>query len=297
MLSALMSVVYSAISADLLFWHSAWAAVLGDPHGLATDWAWVLGIVLLVLTVRAVLLPIYARQARSQRALQRLQPRIKELQAAHKGDTQRLSAELSKLYRAEQTSPFGGFLPMLVQIPVFLGLLHVLRHLRPTVTGTAARTLYGWSAAQFDNASHARLFGAPIAATFHSGGVTVMLVAAVLIAAMITTTFVTSLRSIRATGWSENPQQRTVQRLMLYGVPCSLLVSGAVFPIGVVLYWTTQNLFALAQQTWLNRRYPAQSVPAVQPTQTVQPTQPSAAPQRATTTPKVGAKPTRPKRV
>jgi YidC/Oxa1 family membrane protein insertase len=277
MLHTLMSVVYSAISSVLLFWHAAWDALLGDPRGLATDWAWVLGIVLLVLTVRAALLPIYVRQVRSQRAMQRLQPRLKELQAAHKGDPQRLQAELSKAYRQEKASPFGAFLPMLLQIPVFIGLLHVLRHLEPTMPA-AGRTLYGWTATQFADASHARLFGAPIAASFTAGGVTVKIVAAVLIAAMIAITYVTSRLSILQTGWAAAQQQRTIQRLMLYAIPVSLLVSGAVFPIGVVLYWATQSLFALGQQTWLNRRYPTEAPPA---------------PRVATTTPKVGARPKR----
>jgi YidC/Oxa1 family membrane protein insertase len=47
-----------------------------------------------------------------------------------------------------------------------------------------------------------------------------------------------------------------VQRLTLYGIPLSLLVSGVVFPVGVVLYWTTQSLFAFGQQTWILHRYP-----------------------------------------
>ncbi|GIE77011.1 hypothetical protein Aph02nite_29610 [Actinoplanes philippinensis] len=255
-----MSVIYSMISAVLLFWHSTWDALLGDPHGLSTDWAWVLGIVFLVLTVRVALFPLFLRQVRSQQALQRLQPRFRELQAKHKGDPQSLQRELTELYQQEKVSPFGAFLPMLIQIPIFIGLLHVLRHLNPAIEDVATRTLYGWSETQFLDASGAHLFGAPIAASFQSGGA-VQLVAGVLIAAMITTTFLTTRMSILKAGWSENPQQRTVQRLMLFGFPLSLLVSGLIFPVGVILYWTTQNLFALGQQIWLNRRYPA--TPAV----------------------------------
>jgi YidC/Oxa1 family membrane protein insertase len=254
-----VSVIYSMISAVLLFWHSAWDALLGDPHGLSTDWAWVLGIVFLVLTVRVALFPLFLRQVRSQQALQRLAPTFRALQAEHKGDPQSLQRELTELYQREKVSPFGAFLPMLIQIPIFIGLLHVLRHLNPAIGDVATRTLYGWSEAQFLDASGAHLFGAPIAASFQTGG-TVQIVAGLLILAMITTTFLTSRMSILKTGWSENPQQRTVQRVMLYGIPLSLLVSGLIFPVGVILYWTTQNLFALGQQIWLNRRYPAAAV-------------------------------------
>ncbi|MDI6105666.1 membrane protein insertase YidC [Actinoplanes sp. NEAU-A12] len=268
MFSALMSLVYHAISAVLLFWHAVWDRLLGDPHSLATDWSWVLGIVFLVLTVRTLLLPLYLRQVRSQRALQRLQPKLKEFQAAHQGDPQSLRLGMADLMRQEKVSPFGTFLPMLLQVPILIGLLHVLRHLQPTITDHAGQTLYGWTVTQFADASHAELFGAPIAATFQSTAAELALlgatpgavgiVTAVLIAAMITTTFLTSRMAILKTGWSENPQQRTIQRLLLYGIPVSLLFSGLIFPVGVVLYWTTQSLFALGQQIWLNRRYPAQ---------------------------------------
>jgi YidC/Oxa1 family membrane protein insertase len=281
-----MSFVYHLISDILLFWHSLWDRVLDGAHTLATDCSWVLGIVFLVLTVRAVLFPLFLRQVRSQQAIQRLQPRFAELKAKHRGDRVALQQELAELYQREKVSPFGAFLPMLVQIPILIGLLHVLRHLNPDITNPVTRTLYGWSEAQFADASRAELFGAPIAAGFTSGIGTVHVVAGVLIVAMIATTFLTSRMSILKSGWSENPQQRTVQRVMLYGIPLSLLFSGFVFPVGVILYWTTQNLFALGQQIWLHRRYPA-TPPAEPPVPTVP---------VAMTTPQVGARPRRGRR-
>lgn len=247
--STLMSPVYTGISELLQFWQSVWQSLPGD-------WSWVLGIVFLVLTVRVALLPLFVRQFRSQRAVQRLRPEIQSLQARHKGDPLALGTAVSAVYRREGVSPYGSFLPLILQVPVFLGLFHVLRHLRPTTTDPATQTLYGWTVTQFHDASHATLFGAPLAAGFSSGGATVMLVAAVLIAAMVTTTFLTTRMSMAQNGPADDPQQRLVQKLMLYGVPLSLLVSGVIFPVGVVLYWTTQNVFALGQQAWLIRRHP-----------------------------------------
>ena len=269
-----MSVIYQAISAILLFWHSAWDALLDGATALGTSWAWVLGIVFLVLTVRALLFPVFVRQIRSQRAMQALQPKVKALQEKHRGDRDALQRELLELYRAEKANPLMGCLPIVVQIPVFLGLFHVLRHLKPAMPD-ALKTLYGWTGAEFDSASSATLFGAPIAASFRStaaqlaelgaGGTTVRIVAGVLILAMMATTYLTSRQMIRKTGWAEDPQQRLVQRLMLYGVPLSLLVSGMIFPIGVILYWVTTNLFSLGQQMWVLRKYPPQAAggPAV----------------------------------
>ncbi|WP_430781944.1 membrane protein insertase YidC [Actinoplanes sp. G11-F43] len=291
MFSDLMSLVYHGISALLLFWHGLWDRLLGDPHGWATDWAWVLGIVFLVLTVRAAIFPLFLRQVKSQQAMQRLQPQLRALQEKHKGDPVAMQTEVAALWQREKVSPFGGFLPMLLQVPIFIGLLHVLRHLKPSITN--GRTLYGWTETQFADASVAKFLGAPIAAGFNSStaelaslgadGLTVRIVVGMLIAAMVATTYLTSRMSILKTGWSEDPQQRTIQRLMLYAIPVSLLFSGLIFPLGVIIYWTTTNLVSLAQQWWVHRRYP--STPAV--------TADAASVTRSATTapPKVGAKP------
>ncbi len=73
---------------------------------------------------------------------------------------------------------------------------------------------------------------------------------------MMGTTFLTSRQMILKTGWSSDPQQRMIQKLMLYGIPFSLLLSGWYFPIGVIIYWVTQNLFSLGQQYWVLHKYP-----------------------------------------
>jgi YidC/Oxa1 family membrane protein insertase len=73
---------------------------------------------------------------------------------------------------------------------------------------------------------------------------------------MMGTTYLTSRQMILKTGWAEDPQQKMIQRLMLYGIPLSLLVSGSIFPIGVIIYWVTNNGFTLAQQQWVLRKFP-----------------------------------------
>jgi YidC/Oxa1 family membrane protein insertase len=257
--------LYWAISWILLQWHTVWNFAFGNSSLLGTNWAWVLAIVFLVLTIRGILFPVFVKQIKSQRAMQAIAPQIKELQAKHKGDRETLQKEMMELYRKEKANPLMGCLPMVVQIPVFLSLFHVLRHLRPNLP-PSYWTLYGWTADQFKSASHAKLFGAPIAASFRSSssdlasmqasGTTVKIVASVLIVIMIATTFMTTRQMIRKTGWAEDPQQKMIQRLMLYGIPFSLLISGVAFPIGVVIYWTTTNLFTLGQQFWVLRKYP-----------------------------------------
>ncbi|MFE9651539.1 membrane protein insertase YidC [Micromonospora sp. NPDC006431] len=255
--------VYYAISWILLTWHSAWDAIVPAEAVIGTNWPWILAIVFLVVTVRVILFPVFVKQIKSQRAMQALQPRVKELQEKHKGDRETLQKEMMELYRKEKANPLMGCLPMFLQIPVFLGLFHVLRRLDPN---KQAKTLYGWTVDQFESASHAKLFTAPISGKFGStpaelaslgaNGHTVKVIAGVLVLIMIATTYLTSRQMILKTGWAEDPQQRMVQRLMLYGIPVSLLVSGAIFPIGVIIYWVTNNLFTLGQQQWVLRKFP-----------------------------------------
>jgi YidC/Oxa1 family membrane protein insertase len=256
--------IYYAISWILLRWHDLWAAV-GIPEGrfLGTNWTWVLAIFFLVVTVRIILFPVFVKQIKSQRAMQALQPKVKELQEKNKGDRETLQKEMMELYRTEKANPLMGCLPMFLQIPVFLGLFHVLRRLSPTNTRTE---LYGWTTKQFKDATQAALFTAPLPSKFgstaaelaaqHANGSIVKIIAGVLVLIMMTTTYLTSRQMILKTGWAEDPQQKMIQRLMLYGIPLSLLVSGSLFPIGVIIYWVTNNLFTLGQQQWVLRKFP-----------------------------------------
>ncbi|WP_410810804.1 membrane protein insertase YidC [Micromonospora sp. 067-2] len=317
--------IYYAISWILLTWHSAWDAI-GVPVGavIGTNFAWILSIVFLVVTVRVILFPVFVKQIKSQRAMQALQPKVKELQEKHKGDRETLQKEMMELYRKEKANPLMGCLPMFLQIPVFLGLFHVLRRLDP-FKAEDKKTIYGWTVDQFNSASHAKLFTAPLAGKFGStadelarlnaNGNTTKIIAGVLVLVMIATTYLTSRQMILKTGWAEDPQQRMIQRLMLYGIPASLLISGAIFPIGVIIYWVTNNLFTLGQQQWVLRKFPppVTAKKATVPAAARNPVQPAKsgglfgrgkttpqAPVKATSPkvagPKPGAKPANPKK-
>jgi YidC/Oxa1 family membrane protein insertase len=258
--------IYTAISWILLRWHDLWTAIgIPEDRVLGTNWAWILSIVFLVVTLRVILFPVFVKQIKSQRAMQALQPKVKLLQEKHKGDRETLQKEMMELYKTEKANPLMGCLPMFLQIPVFLGLFHVLKRLNPD---NPQQTLYGWTVEQFQSATHAALFTAPLPAQFGSSPaelanldpeanvVTVKIIAAILVLIMMATTYLTSRQMILKTGWAEDPQQKMIQRLMLYGIPLSLLVSGSLFPIGVVIYWVTNNMFSLAQQQWVLRKFP-----------------------------------------
>ena len=234
---------------------------------LGTNWDWVLAIVFLVITVRIILFPIFVKQIRSQRAMQALQPKMKELQAKHKGDQQTLREEMMKLYQTEKVNPLMGCLP---HVPADPGLPRpVPRAARPQPgRHHGPATLYGWTGDAVGqrrrrrgcsprrSPAHFARRRRPSWRTSTPSGVTVKIVAGVLVLIMMVTTFMTSRQMILKTGWSQDPQQRMIQKLMLYGIPFSLLLSGWYFPIGVIIYWVTQNLFSLGQQYWVLRKYP-----------------------------------------
>jgi YidC/Oxa1 family membrane protein insertase len=269
-MSEIMSWIYTAISWILLRWHQLWDA-LGVGHWLATDWDWVLAIVFLVLTVRALLFPVVVKQIKSTRAMQALQPQIKELQAKYKGDREGLQRAQMELMKKEKANPLMGCLPLLIQGPIFIGVFHVLRHLKPTQP-IANRTLYSWTLQEFDSASRAKLFGAPIASSIRSSstdlghmGTTranVVIVGAILIAIMIVTTYMTSRQMILRTGRATDPTQRMMQNMMMYFIPLSLLISGSIFPIGAVIYYVTTNFFSLGQQYYVLRKFPPPPISA-----------------------------------
>ena len=285
--------LYTAISTVMKWWHAVWSTFLDPAGGLS----WALAIIFLVVTIRLILFPLFVKQVKSQRAMQELQPEIAKLRKQYGSDRQGMSQAMMALQKERGVNPLAGCLPILPQIPVFISLFHVLRRLAPGATG-----LYGWSDQLTDQAARAALFGAPISASFKMAGPketaileiaaysSIRAVAAVLIVIMCVTTFFTQKQIMKRSGPVEG-QAATVQRLMLYGMPLSLLVSGFFFPIGVLLYWFTNNLWTLGQQFFILRKMPPPGSPAAKAKAAVE--KPAVDPR--TLAPKPGAKPVRPK--
>ena len=222
--------------------------------------AWAFSIVLLTVTVRLLLFPLFVKQIKSQRRMQELAPKIKELQKLHKGDRETLNTEMMKLYKENNANPISGCLPLLLQLPVFFALFTVIREFK-----TDATARFGLTAEQLSEGAAAKVFGAPISAAFNtSPGVladldanqtVVRVVAAIMVVLMGLSTFYTQRQMIARSGTTD-PQQVMVQKLLLYVLPLSFAVSGAIFPIGVLLYWLTTNLWSMGQQAWVIKRMP-----------------------------------------
>jgi YidC/Oxa1 family membrane protein insertase len=240
----------------LAYIHSALSTFLIPASGPA----WAFSIVLLTVTVRLLLFPLFVKQIKSQRRMQELAPKIKELQKLHKGDRETLNTEMMKLYKENNANPISGCLPLLLQLPVFFALFTVIREFK-----TGAEAAYGLTAQQLSEGAAAKVFGAPISAAFNtSSGVladldasqgVVRVVAAIMVVLMGLSTFYTQRQMIARSGTTD-PQQIMVQKLLLYVLPLSFAVSGAIFPIGVLLYWLTTNLWSMGQQAWVIKRMP-----------------------------------------
>jgi YidC/Oxa1 family membrane protein insertase len=97
---------------------------LRQIEGVVGDWG--LAIIVLTVLVRLALMPLTIKQTRSMYALQRIQPMLKELQAKYKDDKEKLQEETMKFYQENKVNPFGGCLPMLLQMPLLIALYQVL---------------------------------------------------------------------------------------------------------------------------------------------------------------------------
>ena len=118
----IMKPLYFLISAVLLFWHQ----VFGDIFGPASGAAWALSIIGLTIVIRALLIPLFVKQIKSQRNMQLLQPKVKELQKKYGHDRELLGKETMKLYKETETNPFSSCLPLIVQMPIFIALFRLL---------------------------------------------------------------------------------------------------------------------------------------------------------------------------
>src|SRR6202000_1338978 len=152
-----------------------WYKAFGFLLCASNFFAWTLSVMFLVFSLRAILYKPFVRQIRTTRQMQELQPQIKALQKKYGKDRQRMALEMQKLQREHGFNPILGCLPMLVQVPVFLGLYHVLRCFNRTSTGIGQPHMsvvqnrltgnYVFTPAEVNHFLNANLFGAPIGAS------------------------------------------------------------------------------------------------------------------------------------
>ena len=261
---------YYPVSAIMWLWYKAFAALLGPT----SFFAWTLSVVFLVFSLRAILYSPFVRQIRTTRQMQELQPQIKALQKKYGKDRQRLALEMQKLQREHGFNPVLGCLPMLAQIPVFLGLYHVLRCFNRTSTGIGQLGLspehnralgnYVFSATDVAHFLDANFFGAPLGASMTQRGASLeafthfsrLSVVGVGVPVMIlagVATYFNSRASVarQSVEAAANPQTAMMNKLALYVFPLGVVVGGPFLPLAIIFYWFANNIWTFGQQHYV----------------------------------------------
>jgi YidC/Oxa1 family membrane protein insertase len=264
--------IYYPVSGIMWIWYKAFAAI---PFlGPSSFFTWALSVMFLVFTLRAILYKPFVRQIRTTRQMQEMQPHIKALQKKYGKDRQRFAMEMQKLQREHGVNPVLGCLPMLAQIPVFLGLYHVLMSFNRTQHGIGRLGLdpetnrhlgnYVFNATDVGHFLDANLFGAPIGASMTQsvGSIAAfhefnrISVVAIGVPVMLLAGFATHMNSrasiTRQTPEAAaNPQTAIMNRLALYIFPLGVVVGGPFLPLAIILYWFANNIWTFGQQHYV----------------------------------------------
>ncbi|MEE1754366.1 membrane protein insertase YidC [Streptomyces sp. SP18CS02] len=256
-IASLFSFITTPVSWVIVQFHKLYGAMFGPDTG----WAWGLSIVSLVVLIRICLIPLFVKQIKSTRNMQALQPKMKAIQERYKNDKQRQSEEMMKLYKETGTNPLSSCLPILAQSPFFFALYHVLSSI------ASGKTIGVIDQPLLESARQAHIFGAPLAATFTDSAekvasldasiTSVRIVTAIMIIMMSASQFYTQRqlmqKNVDLTVKTPYMQQ---QKMLMYIFPVIFAVMGINFPVGVLVYWLTTNVWTMGQQMYVISQNP-----------------------------------------
>ncbi|MBB5934105.1 membrane protein insertase YidC [Streptomyces zagrosensis] len=256
-MDTILGPLYAVVSWIIVQFHSLYSLVFDKNSG----WAWGLSIVSLVVLIRICLIPLFVKQIKATRNMQALQPRMKAIQERYKSDKQRQSEEMMKLYKETGTNPLSSCLPILAQSPFFIALYQVLNKIANNHTvGSIDQEL-------LNSAREAHIFGAPLSVKFMSSAskiegfgaslTDVRVVTITMIILMSASQFFTQrqlmTKNVDLTVKTPFMQQ---QKMLMYIFPLMFAIFGINFPVGVLVYWLTTNVWTMAQQMFIIRRNP-----------------------------------------
>lgn len=230
--SNLFSPVVNVLGQVLLYFYNFLDGFLVNP--------WWLSIALLTVVVRTLLFPLTIKQVRSMRAMQDLKPEMDRIRNQYQGNRQKQQEETMKLYQERKVNPLGGCLPILVQMPVFIGMFYVIRKFGGYTIGDRVIP--------------------PQYSSFHEGGIlwfqNLSIADPTLILPIVSA--LTMLAATEITAKNVDPQQRWLMRLLPIGVTVFLYK----FPAGLFVYWITSNLVTLVQNYLIYNYGPGRKSPA-----------------------------------
>ena len=174
--------------------------------------------------------PLTTKQMRSMERMRKLQPKLTELKEKYADDRQKQSEEMMRLYKNEGVNPLGGCLPMVLQLPVFIGLFYALR----SSIQLRQAPFFGWID---DLSAPDALFEIP------GIGIPLRVLPLIMGATMVFQQRITPMQGM------DPAQQKMMQTMM----PIVMTVVFYQFPSGLVLYWMVSNMLAIAHQLWIGK--------------------------------------------
>ena len=211
-LGGLLSPIEDPLS-DVLVW-------IHTSIGLSWGWA----IIALTIVIRLILLPLTLKQIRSMQRLQRYTPELKALQKKHKEDKQKLNEEVMKFYREKKVNPAASCLPIVVQIPIFIALFFVLRDFNSEVIQP-----------RFPDSDLSFIYIVPnITQDIGTHWAGILLLTIYVISQIASTFFMAATMDKR-------------QRMLFMALPFIFIPFIIRFPVGLMLYWVTTNLWTTGQ--------------------------------------------------
>ncbi|HET7510201.1 MAG TPA: YidC/Oxa1 family membrane protein insertase [Solirubrobacterales bacterium] len=202
-----------------------------DNAGLS----WGMSIIALTVVTRAVLIPLTYKQLKGMRALQALQPQIKELQEKYKNDKQRMQQEMMRFYKENKVNPLASCLPLIAQLPVFITLFYVLRHELPPDMGCPAAGHCSAYGAEF-------LFIHDLTGKATGGELIALLI--LYVGTQLVSGMVMSVTADKS------------QRTMMFVLPLIFVPFIIKFPAGLILYWITTNFWTIGQSFVIQKIVP-----------------------------------------
>lgn len=205
--------------------------VIGMPnYGIA--------IILMTVFVKIILYPLTKKQIESTKGMMKIQPKMKQIQERYKDDKQRMNMELANLYKNEGINPMAGCLPLLVQMPIMIGIFYGIREFQyagPT-------TFLCWDISKTAHEVYT--------ATGFSVELALYMILPVLSAL---STYIQSKQTMPAGNEKDNGALGSTQKMMTNFMPLFMGYISYDFPIGLVLYWVVMNIMQIAQQAMMEK--------------------------------------------
>lgn len=219
-------------------------------------------IILLTVGINLVLFPLTLKQTRSTRAFQNIQPEIRRLQKEHKDDPETMQRELVRVQREAGATPGGCLVPILVQFPIWLALFRLLQNVSDIASGGSVEPLIPADSALLAavRAGETRFLGMSLGTRMSEGilsDVVTALPYVFMLVLMVATQYIQQWHATRgqltADLTAQQRQQQQTSQMITRIMPLFIGFISWSFPAGLVLYWTTSNLFRLGQQVVIFR--------------------------------------------